>query len=742
MNKTSFLPLSNLRQKILLGFVPVLLVLTYLAFNSYQSLSISLEKFESFSESTEENLIFKEIEQDIIQLQRHTLSYSYLGYSGILRKISYLQDQLESKFEAVQDTAESDPNIKDRFDRITEHYKRYKTNFQKVVKNKQKLKEIKNQKLLPLILDLKARNRTLLEKEEALGNHNKIIFLNRINANFLRIKSNLFEFENSPDTIISDDTLMLTNNILDLIDAHLEQNTEDRNEDFWIETRRLTQEYAEIFSDMTNIQRTYLYLLNVVLAGKAAEIDSLESELGDLIVKRSIQMRQNIISDLEVSRNRFVFVSITIIFLVVFSSLFLATNISRPVKKMAATLSALATGDLSQSIPSQNRKDEVGQMARAAEEFKAMASESQRQQKALSDAKKFQDLIYQNIPDLVFVKDQEFRIIEANEAFLDLYPKNKRDKVIGTTTIEEYNAKEAEEFLKNDKKALKEGYSEVEETLRFPDGRIRTLSTKKVKFESLEGEKFILGIARDITQTKISENELREANEELEEFAYRTSHDLRSPIVSSIGLLNLVVSLISEKDYDTALASAEHAKESLIKQENLIQDIMNLTKIKNIHEDNVKIDLEEIITDSLRDLAYMDNFDRLEIKYDFKHKSTIISQHGRVQMIVENLISNAIKYQDLDKEKSFINIRSFEEDGYFFIEIKDNGIGIPENYTKELFQMFKRFHPTVSFGSGLGMYMVKKSADKIQGDITYTAWDEGSIFTLKLPVSLQEKSDV
>ena len=136
-----------------------------------------------------------------------------------------------------------------------------------------------------------------------------------------------------------------------------------------------------------------------------------------------------------------------------------------------------------------------------------IAREVERQTEKLAENEKelvktlsFQDLVTNTIPDLIFVKDSEYRIVQANEAFLDLYPDEQRDKVIGTTTIESYSEEDARAFLEYDRLALENGYSETEETVVFPHGRKRTLFTKKVRFTNPDGEKFILGIARDITE--------------------------------------------------------------------------------------------------------------------------------------------------------------------------------------------------------------------------------------------------
>ncbi|KWV92928.1 PAS domain-containing protein [Erythrobacter sp. YT30] len=127
----------------------------------------------------------------------------------------------------------------------------------------------------------------------------------------------------------------------------------------------------------------------------------------------------------------------------------------------------------------------------------------------LKSALQFQSLVLDHIPDAVFVKDEEFRIVEANENFLKFYPEDQRASVIGTTTLEQYEDNERDEFLEQDRKALETGFSETEESIQFPSGERRILFTKKARFEDEAGARFVLGIGRDITELV----ETRKANE-------------------------------------------------------------------------------------------------------------------------------------------------------------------------------------------------------------------------------------
>ena len=251
---------------------------------------------------------------------------------------------------------------------------------------------------------------------------------------------------------------------------------------------------------------------------------------------------------------------------------------------------------------------------------------------------------------------------------------------------------------------------------------------------NIVGQKFYSGIIRDITERKVAEEGLQQANIELEEFAYRTSHDLRSPIISSVSLLDMALTSIHDKKPDVAVTCLSHVQNSLTKLNALITDILVLTEAKNRDEDDQEINMTALVNEALKRMEHMEGFERLDMQTDFRFDGKLCAKEMRVNMILENLISNAIKYQDPEKDRPYVKISTYHENGNFMLEIKDNGRGIPKDQQGNLFTMFKRFHPKVAFGSGLGLYLMKKSADVLNGEISFEDHDEGSIFRLKIPV--------
>jgi signal transduction histidine kinase len=107
----------------------------------------------------------------------------------------------------------------------------------------------------------------------------------------------------------------------------------------------------------------------------------------------------------------------------------------------------------------------------------------------------------------------------------------------------------------------------------------------------------------------------------------------------------------------------------------------------------------------------------------------------RLKVVLNNLVSNAIKYHDPNKKDRFLKIEASVKDGNCLIRVSDNGIGIPRDYHEKVFDMFFRASER-SDGSGLGLYIVRETLERLKGDITcQSAEGEGSTFEVRLPVS-------
>ena len=227
---------------------------------------------------------------------------------------------------------------------------------------------------------------------------------------------------------------------------------------------------------------------------------------------------------------------------------------------------------------------------------------------------------------------------------------------------------------------------------------------------------------------------LEKSNAELREFSYRISHDLRAPIISSIGLVDVTKQFLDQGNTEPAQEALEHIDVSMHRMESLVEDIINLTKMKQIDIDKEHVNLVSLTTKIIEKIGHMPNFEKIKIHKDIALEDTISVKKMYLEQTMENLISNSVKYFDPDKPKSYIEIKARKENSLIKINIRDNGIGIPEDYREQMFEMFKRFHPKVSFGSGLGLYLVSQNVKQLDGKISYIPHEDGSEFVIEIPV--------
>lgn len=228
--------------------------------------------------------------------------------------------------------------------------------------------------------------------------------------------------------------------------------------------------------------------------------------------------------------------------------------------------------------------------------------------------------------------------------------------------------------------------------------------------------------------------QLEERNFELDQLVYKTSHDLRSPLTSILGLVNLM-KIDSNGKPDECLLRIE---ESIHKLDNFVRSMLNYGRASRAAQVAEPVDIEEIILQSLADVEYMPAYKRLRVMYDINLKSDIvISDKQRLSIIVSNIVSNAVKYADLEKEKCFLNIKVNSSADQVTMVFEDNGIGISEQYLSKVCDMFFR-GTELSDGSGLGMYIVRQTVERLQGElIVLSEQNQGSCFTIHFPLKLQ-----
>ncbi|TCQ10532.1 PAS domain S-box-containing protein [Rhizobium sp. PP-F2F-G36] len=243
------------------------------------------------------------------------------------------------------------------------------------------------------------------------------------------------------------------------------------------------------------------------------------------------------------------------------------------------------------------------------------------------------------------------------------------------------------------------------------------------------------GIIRDISQRKQHEQEILDVNTELEEFAWRTSHDLRAPIASSIGLTAIMRDMIGLQAPTTQLVPViGRLERGLQKLDGLIENIIQLKRSRLLDEATTSVPLASTVQETIERLRFIDPGRQVSLAVDIPETLVIQTKPARLRMILDNLISNAIKYADPDEEARRVIVdAALTGEGWLELRVSDNGLGLGQGDESGLFQMFKRFHPSRSDGSGLGLYIVKTTVEHLGGTVAYVRLDKGSRFVIRLP---------
>lgn len=253
----------------------------------------------------------------------------------------------------------------------------------------------------------------------------------------------------------------------------------------------------------------------------------------------------------------------------------------------------------------------------------------------------------------------------------------------------------------------------------------------------------MIGAMTDITERKTAEErlkaqfeQLKKTNFELDKFVYSVSHDLRAPLMSILGVVNvaeLEPLTASQKKY------AEMIKSSVTRLDVFIRDILDYSRNARGELRIDRIDFRELLKTVFDNLKFMSDVDRINLNTIIDDDIPFYSDELRITIILNNLLSNAIMYQDLKKEKSFVSITISIESNKAIIKITDNGIGIDPKALDKIFDMFYRAS-TLSRGSGLGLYIVKEALNKLQGSIIVESKiKEYTSFEIVVP-NLQGKS--
>ena len=238
----------------------------------------------------------------------------------------------------------------------------------------------------------------------------------------------------------------------------------------------------------------------------------------------------------------------------------------------------------------------------------------------------------------------------------------------------------------------------------------------------------------DVTERKEEVKKLESANHHLDHFIFKTTHDLRAPVHSALGLANLA----EKADEADRLHYLSLLKSSLLQLDALIEEVNHFYKNEKLAILRERIPVRQLVQDEIQRLRNLPEAANIRIDYSIQEEAALYSDPVRLKTILTNILSNSIKYSDPAKSNQFILIAVHVFADQLFLSIADNGIGIERDYQPKVFDLFFRANDQQK-GTGLGLYIVKDTVTRLGGKIVLQSEPgQGTTFTVTLPNHVPE----
>lgn len=336
-------------------------------------------------------------------------------------------------------------------------------------------------------------------------------------------------------------------------------------------------------------------------------------------------------------------------------------------------------------------------------------------------------------PDPMWMKDASGRYLAGNKAWLKL-ENHVLEEVIGKTDWEIYPLERARAHIENDKIALAEGEVESEFTQPAPDGE-RVFLVKKVALRSPEGEVIgTLGLGRDITERKRTEQEIQKARQDL---LFAVSHEMKTPLMT-MSFARELLETLPEKERGRRFVEYERIwTRNLLRLKRLVDNLVDSQRVQATGMRLVRsqVDLRKIVESVLENVGALALYYKVSIQKDLKPVPEMALDREAVERLIENVLTNAIKFSP---QGGKVEISLWQEKGDVLFSVRDYGRGIPPEEQPLLFKPFSRAHEAAKEatpGTGLGLYVSKLIAEAHGGAISLeSSLGKGTRVTVRLPL--------
>ncbi|MFP5212349.1 MAG: sensor histidine kinase [Acidobacteriota bacterium] len=381
--------------------------------------------------------------------------------------------------------------------------------------------------------------------------------------------------------------------------------------------------------------------------------------------------------------------------------------------------------------------DSLEELQTLQEELRVQNEELEKSRRAIAEERRRYRELFEQAPDAYLVTDMRGKIKEANQAAVGMLAAGEEMALLGRPM--------RDFILQEDRKSFSELLGTLQRRHRVRDWEIRLSPPRglgvhaslniTVMHSTDNGDEgsVLRWLIRDVSERKEAENELKRSNEELKEFAFVASHDLREPLRKVVSFSERIMdgygNVIGEEGRDY-LRRMQNATQRM---QGLLEALLKYSRVSTRVRPFSPVDLSELAREAATDLEVL--IERTGGSVEIGDLPQIEADPDQMRQLFQNLIGNALKFHR--EENPAVRVYSSSEvDGTIRIFIQDNGIGFDEKHLDRIFAPFQRLHGHSTYeGTGMGLAICRKIVERHNGTITAKSRPgKGSTFIVALPV--------
>ncbi|MFM2229933.1 MAG: hypothetical protein RL607_1191 [Bacteroidota bacterium] len=360
----------------------------------------------------------------------------------------------------------------------------------------------------------------------------------------------------------------------------------------------------------------------------------------------------------------------------------------------------------------------------------------------VENLKQYYESLFHHSPSQKMVLDNQLNISFINNSYLKYQP--EWEAFIGKNLLDMTQQSMGRQQMKNLRRLVQKVSDAIDfkKLIHYSDTFITPTNKQMFRLVNVlpyfigDDLQYVIINGVDISELKktqktiVTKNqELQKLNNELDNFVYRVSHDLRGPLLSIKGLVGLILNV---EELDDNLKEYIHLIDtSATRLDGTIQEILEFSRNARLEINRESFNVREMVQSIYDDLRFASE-DTITMTYESICGDQIYTDKYRLSTLLKNIIGNAVKYRKPGNSDSYVHFKMAETDQKIIIIVEDNGEGIAEENIGKIFKMFYRGSNT-GVGTGLGLYICKEIVEKLGGSLEVVSeLKKGSKFMITL----------